>query len=183
MSQSYGVTLFVSLNNHEISLSLFIKCVANACHWRWQRSSLPSWHARSIQKSTWSWETNTLLMETWRIFPYRRLSVKKVKKGQSILATGRGGLDVCKTSRLPHFLENRSQTAVRLSLIRGHALLPLRFLILISVRGWVDSGAIVRLEVLGQLQNPMTSWTETATFRFVAQCLNHYATIFFCNMF
>jgi hypothetical protein len=30
----------------------------------------------------------------------------------------------------------------------------------------------VRLEGLGQLKNPMTSGTEPATFRLVAQCLN-----------
>jgi hypothetical protein len=48
-----------------------------------------------------------------------------------------------------------------------------RFLALISIRGCVDPGAIVRLEVLGQLKNPMnSSGIELATFRLVAYCLN-----------
>jgi hypothetical protein len=42
---------------------------------------------------------------------------------------------------------------------------PGRFLVLISVRGWVDSRDIVRLEGLGQLENSMTSLEiEPATF-------------------
>jgi hypothetical protein len=60
---------------------------------------------------------------------------------------------------------------VRLSAPRaGRPLPPGRFLVLISVR--VDPRAIVRLEGLGQLKNPMTSGFEPATFRLVAQCLN-----------
>jgi hypothetical protein len=64
--------------------------------------------------------------------------------------------------------------AVRLSaLCAGRALPPGRFLVLISVRGCVDPRAIVQLEGLGQLKNPMTSsGIEPATFVFVLQCLN-----------
>jgi hypothetical protein len=48
--------------------------------------------------------------------------------------------------------------AVRLSALRASRPLPPgRFLVLISVRGLVDPRAIVRLEGLGKLKNPVTS--------------------------
>jgi hypothetical protein len=64
--------------------------------------------------------------------------------------------------------------AVRLSaLCAGRPLPAVRFLVLISARGSVDSRAIVRLEGLGKLKNPMTSsGFEPTTFRLVALCLN-----------
>jgi hypothetical protein len=62
--------------------------------------------------------------------------------------------------------------AVRLSDSRsGCPLHPARFLVLISVSGWVDPRTIVWLEGLGQLKNPITSSEiEPATFRLVAWC-------------
>jgi hypothetical protein len=55
----------------------------------------------------------------------------------------------------------------------GRPFTPRKFLVLISVKGSVDPRAIVRLEGLGQLKNPVTSSRiEPTTFRLVALCLN-----------
>jgi hypothetical protein len=64
----------------------------------------------------------------------------------------------------------RSQMVMRSSALYAGSLLPRgRFLVLTPVRGRVDPRAIVRLEQLGQLKNPVTwSGIKPSAFRLAA---------------
>jgi hypothetical protein len=81
----------------------------------------------------------------------------------------------CEASRLQHFLDNWLTFGGKVISLkrRPAALYPpppsRRFRVLISVRGWIDPKAIVRLEGLCELKNPMaSSGIEPTTFWLVS---------------
>jgi hypothetical protein len=95
----------------------------------------------------------------------------RIWKDKTAPATGDGGPWGCETSKLPHFLDSwLTDGAVRfLDIFAGRPLPPERFLLLISVRDWVDPKPIERLEGLSQFKCSVTSsGIELATFRLVA---------------
>jgi hypothetical protein len=92
-------------------------------------------------------------------------TVQVIGKGKTIPVKGRGGPEVLIFSRqLAHRWQWGCQPYAPATLYT-----PGRFLVLISVKGWVNPRVIVWLEGLGQLKNPLTQdevksiWNKAVT--------------------
>jgi hypothetical protein len=77
--------------------------------------------------------------------------------------TSHEGPSGCETSRLPHFLDKQLIDGGKVVSLTRRPLFtpPGRFLVLISVRGWVNPRAIVWLEGLGKLKKIHLIGTRT----------------------
>ena len=99
-------------------------------------------------------------------------------KGKAVPLQAWSGPEGSRKLRFPDFMTTAQDVGKVVSLTHRPALLPRNiYLVLTSVRGWVDPGSIVRPEGLCHWKIPMTaSGIEPATCRCVARFLNHYST-------
>jgi len=96
-------------------------------------------------------------------------------KGKAVPLQAWIGPEGSRKLRFPDFV-TRHRMVVRLSVLRIGRLYPQEIpLAIISVRGWVDPRPIVRSEGF-YVNEKSTAGIEPATFRIVAQHVNHCAT-------
>jgi hypothetical protein len=130
------------------------------------------WRFRNVTALSFGRDTAQCWIKFYLVFFVVSLDKYRVKVKQSHYRPGQA-------LRVPgdwvaHFCRQSAQKGGKFASLRHRSPLPQEtFLILISVRGWVDPRAKLRPEGLCQWKNQMTPWgIEPATFRLVAQCLN-----------
>ena len=106
-----------------------------------------------------------------------RIGERGKGKGKAIPLQAWIGPECSRKLRFPDFMTTTQGGGKVVSLTHRPHLPQEIILVLIFVRGWVDPRAIVHSEGLCQWKIPVTPpGIEPATFRFVAQHLNHCAT-------
>ena len=101
----------------------------------------------------------------------------KKGKGKAVPLQAWSGPEVSRKLRFPDFITTAHGGGKVVSITHRPHLPQGNLLVLIAVRGWVDRRAILRSERLCRWKIPMKPFgIEPATFRFVAQRLNHCST-------
>jgi hypothetical protein len=125
----------------------------------------------------------TILSSCSLDWPKKLFCGKHVKKEKckTVPVTGHGGPWGYERSRLQHFLDSRlTDGSDVFSLILRLPYTPRKVLVFISVGGWVEPKAIVQLEGLSQLENPVTS-SGVKPVTFWLSVPTKYATVHPCD--
>ena len=120
------------------------------------------------------WDTSILQTANWHNIRFDFFSSKRTAK---IKIRGPRCPEACRNLRFPDYV-TMAQNGGKVVSLTHRPFYPQEIrLVHFSITGWVVPRAIVRSERLCQWKIPMTpSGIEPATFRFVAQRLNHCAT-------
>ena len=130
------------------------------------------WITSSTHKGTMRYGHNC----STKYISYGKINVLLTVKGKAVPLQAWSGPEGSRKLRFPDFMTTAQGGGKVISLTHWPHLPQEIFLLLITVRGWVDPRAIARSEGLCHWKIPMTpSGIEPATFWFVAQHLNHHA--------